>query len=142
MYKKKPCKICRRWFWPNRRVGGRQQTCSRPECQRERHRRNCEDWHRRNPNYDREERLRGRLIREYAEGSVGVGGDPLRQIDEIAARDAVGMETHVFIEEIVRLILAASRDLVVQQPVVDKEEIGRVGVIGSRDEIGESGRSP
>jgi hypothetical protein len=142
MYKKKPCKICRHWFWPSKRVGGRQQTCSRPECQRERHRRNCEDWHRRNPNYDREERLRSRLIGESTEGSVGVGGDPLLQIDEHAARDAVGMETYVFIEVISRLLFGALRDSVNLQPVVTKKEISRVTNSGPRDEIGESGPSP
>ena len=139
MYKKKPCKICGRWFWPNRRVGRRQRTCSRPECQRERHRRNCEDWHRRNPKYDREGRLRGRLIRG---GQEGARGDPLRRVDEIAARDAVGMETYVFVEEIVRLLLEWARDSVVLQPIVTKKETGRVAVGGSRDEIGESGPSP
>lgn len=142
MYKKKPCKICRRWFWPNRRVGGRQRTCSRPECQAERHRRNCQDWHRRNPDYDREGRLRGRLIRESGEGAIGALRDPLRQINEKAARDAVGMEIYVFIEEIFRLLLGAARDLVGIQPVVTKEEIDRVAVLRPRDEIGESGPSP
>jgi len=142
MNKKKPCKICGRWFWPNRRVGGRQRTCSLPECQAERHRRNCREWHRRNPNYDREGRLRGRLIRESCEGGIGVGGDPLRGIDEDAARDAVGLEVYVFIEEIARLLLGAVRDLVGRQPIETKGEIGRVGVMGPRDEIGGRGPSP
>lgn len=142
MYKKKPCKICRRWFWPNRRVGGRQQTCSRPECQRERHRRNCEDWHRRNPKYDREGRLREGLIRESDECPRGGGGDPLRRVDEDAARDSVGLEVYVFVDEIARLLLDWARDSVVLQPSVNKEEIARVLPSGSRDEMVESGPSP
>jgi hypothetical protein len=52
------------------------------------------------------------------------------------------METYVFIEEIVRLLLGWVRDSVVVQPVVTKEEISRVPVGGVRDEIGESGPSP
>jgi hypothetical protein len=52
------------------------------------------------------------------------------------------METYVFIEEIVRLLLEWVRDSVVLQPVVTKKEIGQVAVGGSRDEIGESGPSP
>ena len=73
---------------------------------------------------------------------MGVGGDPLLQIDERAARDAVGMEVYVFIEVIARLLFGALRDPVVRQPIVTKEEIGRVADSGPRDEIGESGRSP
>jgi hypothetical protein len=142
MYKKKHGKLCRQWFWPSKRVGGRQQTCGRPECQRERHRRNCADWHRRNPNYDREERVRSRLKRGSVEVAVGVGADPLRRIDEDAARDLVGMEVYVFVEEISRLLLSSLRDSVVQQPVVTKEEISRVGNDVPRAEIGESGPSP
>ena len=60
--RKRPCKICRKWFLPNPRAGDRQRTCSEPACQRERHRRACSDWHRRNPDYDRESRLRARLV--------------------------------------------------------------------------------
>lgn len=81
-------------------------------------------------------------MRESMECSVGVGGDPLLQIDEHAARDAVGMEAYVFIEVISRLLYGAMRDLVGRQPVVTKEEIRRVANGGSRDEIGESGPSP
>lgn len=73
---------------------------------------------------------------------MGVGGDPLLQIDERAARDAVGMEVYVFIEVIARLLFGALRDSVVRQPIVTKEEIRRVADSGPRDEIGESGRSP
>lgn len=139
--KKKPCNICERWFWPNPRVGARQRTCNSPKCQRERHRRNCLDWHRRNPNYDREDRLRGRLIRSTAK-IRGEEFDPLRRVNEQAARDAVGVETYVFIEEISRLLLEWVRDLVSLQPTVTKEEISRVGPRGPRDEIGETGPSP
>ena len=43
--KKRPCRICRRWFLPDRRAGDRQKVCSGKECQRERHRRNCRIYH-------------------------------------------------------------------------------------------------
>ena len=31
--RKKPCRICRRWFQPDARVGERQRACGKPECQ-------------------------------------------------------------------------------------------------------------
>ena len=82
------------------------------------------------------------MIREEDEGSRIGGGDPIRRVDEISARDAVGMETYVFVEEIVRLLLEWVRDSVVVQPGVTKKEISRVIVDGARDEIGETGPSP
>ena len=31
--RKKPCRICRRWFRPDPRVGQRQRACGEPDCQ-------------------------------------------------------------------------------------------------------------
>jgi len=45
--RKRPCSICRKWFLPDVRQKGRQVTCS-PECKKERHRRNCAQWNRKN----------------------------------------------------------------------------------------------
>jgi hypothetical protein len=100
------------------------------------------DWHKRNPNYDREERLRGGLIREEREGSLGGRGDPLRRVNEVAARDAVGLEVYVFVDEIARLLLGWARDSVGLQAIVTKEEIARVIAEGPRDEMVSSGPSP
>lgn len=47
---KRPCSICRKWFLPDVRQKGRQKTCS-PDCQRERHRRQCQDWNKKNKAY-------------------------------------------------------------------------------------------
>ena len=40
------CEQCRRWLQPKRST---QATCSRKQCQRERHRKNCEVWREKNP---------------------------------------------------------------------------------------------
>ena len=75
MARKRPCRICRCWFLPHPRAGPRQQVCSRPECQRERHRRACADWRRRNPDYDAEDRVMCRNWREPCRRvSSGVAG--------------------------------------------------------------------
>lgn len=47
---KRPCSICRKWFQPIAQQKGRQKTCS-TECQRERHRRQCEEWNGKNKAY-------------------------------------------------------------------------------------------
>lgn len=48
--RKRPCGICRKWFRPDVRQKGRQKTCS-PECRRELHRRQCENWNKKNRDY-------------------------------------------------------------------------------------------
>jgi hypothetical protein len=49
--RKRPCKICRRWFMPHARQKQRQKTCGRAECQKELHRRQCQRWNQRNKDY-------------------------------------------------------------------------------------------
>ena len=44
---KRPCSICRKWFQPDVRQKGRQETCS-PACQTEHHRRQCEKLNKKN----------------------------------------------------------------------------------------------
>jgi len=46
-YRKRPCCICRKWFLPDVRQQGRQQTCG-PACRRELHRRQCEALNKKN----------------------------------------------------------------------------------------------
>lgn len=46
--KKRPCRICRKWFTPDPRVGDRQKTCGDHECMRKWHARKCAEWNRNN----------------------------------------------------------------------------------------------
>ncbi len=39
--RKRPCRICRRWFLPDPRAGNRQRVCGETKCQHENHRRDC-----------------------------------------------------------------------------------------------------
>ena len=111
MARKRPCRICRRWFRPHPRAGDRQRICSSPDCQRERHRRACATWRRQHPDYDREDRLRRRLqVPEKATAAA-----PLRGIDWSAARDAVGLQVAVVIEETGQVLQHWARDAVSAQ---------------------------
>jgi len=120
MARSRPCRICRRWFQAHPRVGSRQRTCSRPECQRERHRRSCACWHERNPDYDRETRLRVRLAQHRPETAAS------GLLPWTPARDAVGLQVLVVLEEVVRLLVSTLRDAVVRQLRVSKGESRRV----------------
>ena len=49
--RKRPCRICRRWFLPDPRLKQRQMTCGQTECQRQWHKKKCSQWNRKNRDY-------------------------------------------------------------------------------------------
>ena len=117
MAKKKPCSKCRRWFEPHPRAGSRQKFCSDPDCQRERHRRGCARWHDGNPDYDRDRRLREKFVlEEPAPEKPAIDRDPGTRLDWSFARDAVGLEVTVIIDETTKVMREWMRDVVRQQP--------------------------
>ena len=65
--RKRPCRVCGRWYVPDARLGDRQKTCGDPECQREWHKRKCAEWNKSNSDYFRVNYLHKKL--ETAEQS-------------------------------------------------------------------------
>ena len=59
--RKRPCRICRRWFSPDPRLKDRQMTCGEEACKREWHRRKCAEWNRENSELIKRERLAYKL---------------------------------------------------------------------------------
>lgn len=59
--RKRPCRICKRWFLPDPRLKQRQKTCGQPACQREWHRKKCAEWYRKNPDYFRSNYLQKKI---------------------------------------------------------------------------------
>ena len=49
--KKRPCRICRKWFSPHPRLGDRQKTCGAKECQKKWHTKKCAQWNRQHRAY-------------------------------------------------------------------------------------------
>lgn len=49
--RKRPCRICGKWFTPNPRLGERQRTCGDTECKRQWHAKKCREWNRKNRSY-------------------------------------------------------------------------------------------
>lgn len=115
MAAKRPCAICRKWFRRDPRVKHIQKVCGRQECQRERHRRSCALWRQRNPDYDRENRLRRRLGRDAKQGGEPLWRDPGGEIDWGVARDAIGLEAAVIIEESQQVLCRWARDAISAQ---------------------------
>lgn len=112
MRRKRPCRVCRKWFMPDRRAGARQKVCGSSACQVERHRRACESWRHRHRDYDRERRLREHVRVEVEPAPARPVLDPLPEIAWPRVRDAVGLEVYVIVEETAKVLAAWTRDAV------------------------------
>ncbi len=60
--RKRPCCICHLWFFPDNRVGRRQHTCGRPDCQQQRRRKMQAAWRARYPDYFSGHRIQARMV--------------------------------------------------------------------------------
>jgi hypothetical protein len=87
VYKKRPCRICRRWFMPNPRLKDRQKTCGDAACKREWHRRKCAQWNKNNSDYFKANYLQSKLNPENAKAlqptSRLKSGLPLGYVQEV-----------------------------------------------------------
>ncbi|MEY4576876.1 MAG: hypothetical protein RL701_1579 [Pseudomonadota bacterium] len=134
MGRKRPCRECGQWFEPNKRAGKRQRSCGRADCQQARHRRACSQWHERHPGYDRERRLRERVRRDTVVGEP-LDRDPLAAVAWDAARDAVGLEVAVIVEETGKVLTDWVRDAVHAQRAEITKQLAKVLPAGARDEF-------
>ena len=129
MLTKRPCRICRRWFVPDHRVGRRQRACSAPTCQTARRARTQASWRRRNPDYFIAHRMqRRRLEAGEARGAVLplVLPFPLSQLPWDVAQDAFGVTGTDFLSHLGRVLLGAAQDQKAGQVIDSTGETGRL----------------
>jgi len=133
MLRKRPCRICRRWFVPHPRAGDRQRVCGAVGCQRERHRRACAAWRARESEAERRHRLRQRV--RSARPPQGQS-DPARSVVRWdVVRDAVGLEVAVILEEMLSVLEDVVRDAVSGQASGITGESRREMRSGRRDDM-------
>jgi hypothetical protein len=107
--RKKPCRICRRWFHPDARVGERQRACGKPECQTARRQKTQADWRKRNPDYTIAWRLDQRAAQTPPPEPLRFPV-PLNQLPWELAKDQFGAQGADFIGVMSTLILRAAKD--------------------------------
>ena len=136
--KKRPCRICRRWFLPNARVKDRQMTCGDPACKREWHRRKCQQWNRANRDYFRANYLQKKL--DGAQGdnaakaptkappkTLSKSGLPLGFVQEV-----IGVHHLLIIEYLAQLLMRRFQEVLRGQLVVNTgqtEQLPRAGFL-------------
>jgi hypothetical protein len=107
--RKKPCRICRRWFHPDPRVGDRQRACGKPECQSARREKTQADWRKRNPDYGIAWRLDQRATQTLPPERFRLAA-PLNQLPWEFAKDQFGAQGADFIGVMSALLLRAAKD--------------------------------
>lgn len=125
--RKRPCRICRRWFMPNPRLKDRQKTCGRPQCQREWHRKMCEKWNRENADYFRSNYLQKKLEAATGEDQYSTIPQPERRVSELPksrfksglpqryVQEVMGIQHLVIIEYFSQLLYQRFQEVIARQ---------------------------
>ena len=137
-FRKRPCRVCGKWFMPNPRLGDRQKTCGADACKRQWHTAKCAEWNRQNRPYFKEIYLRSCLEAaaspDAAEPSPpsfprppapARGPSPLHFPQEVI-QEVMGAQQCVIIEYIVRLLLRGVQELISVQHLEMSNEFGRL----------------
>src|SRR6516225_5518077 len=106
---KKPCSICRHWFRPDPRVGARQRTCHKPECQAARRRKTQANWRAKNPEYAVGYRIEQRGAREQPPEALSLPA-PWNRLPWDLAKDEFGRKGSDFIGVMGALLVRSAKD--------------------------------
>lgn len=100
MSSRRPCRICHRWFFPDRKVGDRQHVCGDPACQKEAHRRSCARLRRGKAEGQKRTRFAKRLLKlASADCAIWPG-----------AREGERLKFTIFLAEMVQQLLRRRRE--------------------------------
>jgi hypothetical protein len=105
----KPCRVFRRWFQPDPRVGGRQRACSKPDCQTARRQKTQASWRNRNPGYGIAWRMDQRAAQAQPPEPLRLPA-PLNQLPWNVAKDQFGVQGADFIGVMGALMVRAAKD--------------------------------
>ena len=138
-HKKRPCRVCGKWYPPNPRLGDRQQTCGTMECQWKWHARKCSEWNRKNRAYFKEIYLRGRLeffgsgppVRSPSPCPSCRINDPPRRsspldLPQEVIKEVIEVKQLIIIEYIVRLLMRGVQEVMHTQLVEKQREVRRL----------------
>ena len=118
--RKRPCRICRRWFVPNPRLKERQMTCGTAKCQRQWHKKKCAQWNRKNTDY-----FKTNYLQKKIDTATQCRGDPeatlpAKPLDKVpASRMQTGMPLD-YVKELIGVQLVIILEYLAQQ--LDRRE--------------------
>ena len=115
--RKRPCRICRRWFYPDPRAGDRQRTCSTPHCQTARRQKTQANWRANNPGYAAAHRIDQRLPQPNSDPDPPRVPKPFDQLPWDLAKDEFGGKGADFIALMCTLVQRDRKDEFSSYPV-------------------------
>ena len=118
--RKRPCRVCKRWFIPHPRLKDRQKTCADAPCQREWHRRKCEQWNHNNVDYFKDNYLDKKLEQTGTPHSRLKTGLPLCYVQQL-----IGTPQLIIIEYLSQLLIGRCQHLIRQHPMVNGPSSGQ-----------------
>jgi hypothetical protein len=108
--RKRPCRNCLRWFYPDPQVGDRQRSCGKPECQAVRRQKTQASWRRRNPSYAAGYRIDQRHSEPASDPEPLRVPAPLQKLPWDIAKDQFGGKGVEFIMVMDKYLLRAAKD--------------------------------
>lgn len=129
---KKPCRICRRWFRPHVRVGARQRTCGRPECQQAQRKQTLKAWRLRNPDYFTAWRIQARSTSQAEPTRLP---DPLSCLPWDIAQAEFGLRGTCFIESLGAVLVRVAKNQSMGQVIDTKIVPGTLARFAAKDEF-------
>lgn len=125
--RKRPCRICGKWFRPDPRLGERQKTCGDGECRRLWHVRKCREWNRRNRGYFQEIYLRAKLescppVEAQAPPAAFPGPPSSPPLALPLVQEVIGMQQLVIIDYLQQHRLRRFQEVISMQLFESKEK--------------------
>ena len=126
-YKRRPCRICRRWFTPNPRLKDRQKTCGNTKCKREWHKKKCAEWNKKNPDYFKTNYLQDKLNAaspsETSSKILPVKGRFKSGLPLLFVQEVIDIQHLIIIEYLAQLLFKRFQDVLRGQHTVNTEKI-------------------
>jgi hypothetical protein len=129
---KKPCRICRKWFRPDVRVGRRQRTCGRIECQQALQKKTLATWRARNPDYFVAWRIQARSKGERTPEPLRLPA-PLSNLPWDIAQDEFGAKGADFIGVMSSVVLRVAKNQLSSEVVDSTRDPGRLPPSGAKN---------
>lgn len=141
--RKRPCRICRKWFTPHPRLGDRQKTCGKEACKREWHTKKCAGWNKKNRSYFQAIYLSSKLesskTSSQSDNRPPPSFNPERirpitlpssrstlQLPGDVIQEVIGVEPLIIIEYVAQLLVCSFKEVIRAQPVDIQREIKRL----------------
>jgi hypothetical protein len=128
--RKRPCRICRRWFSPHPRLRDRQMTCGDAYCKREWHRKKCAEWNRKNPDYFKANYLQKKLDAVSRPSGVSCVSVPKSRfhsgLPQGKVQEVIGVEHFVIIEYLVQQLVRRFQEVIRGRVAVNTGQMGQL----------------